>query len=160
MKVFIRKNATLDLGYEVVTIDDNNVEISCQPIVKSGIEKKTGILWYTLPENASNRKLINAAKITDGMVLEYRETRVLGPRAEGTGTKSLKWTDFLTDLEKETLELYKANCEARMQAEQERIKAEKEANKEQDKLDKSIARKEALIAKYQAELEALKGGNN
>lgn len=57
MEVSIKRNTTTPTGYELV---DNGVST---PIVKSVVEKKTGITWLVLPKNSTGRTLANAHKV-------------------------------------------------------------------------------------------------
>jgi hypothetical protein len=57
MEVFIKSNPNTPTGYELV---DGDVTT---PITKSVVEKKTGILWLSLPTNSTGRTLANEAKV-------------------------------------------------------------------------------------------------
>lgn len=105
---------------------------------KNFLEKKTGINWYHLPENSSNRKLIDARKLVDGYELTHRETRVIGA---STSKKSL--TEYMSE---EDLELYNAII---ARAEKAREEAKAKALSPEEKL-------RAQIAKLQARLDQLK----
>lgn len=54
-----------------------------------------------LPENPANRKWFKASQMKGRteIVLEYKETRVFGPRAEGSAGKK-SWVDYLNDEDK------------------------------------------------------------
>lgn len=140
MKVFIRQNVSIELGYEVVSIDELGNEI-VQPIVKKVTDNKGD--WYILPENPSNRKCISGNKIKDGLELVYKESKVLGPRTESAPRKGLE-----EYLEGEDKELY--------------LKLVEKAKTNRDAAKKPMTEREKLearIAKYMAQLENLKGGN-
>lgn len=120
MKTYITTNPSTPTGYEVtVTYDDGKVEHL--PIVKKEPDRETkgAFDWYILPENPSNRKMVNGKKIHDGMELTYRETRTLGPRTNEPNASpkmSTKgWMEYLTDEEKTIVEEIRVKAERRAQ---------------------------------------------
>lgn len=105
---------------------------------KYSYEKKTGINWYHLPENSSNRKVIQEKFLIDGYELKHKETRVVGSTG---GKKSL--TEYMSE---EDLALYN---EIIARAEKAREEAKAKAQSPEEKL-------RAQIARLTAKLEQLK----
>lgn len=102
---------------------------------KNSIDKKTGMAWYVLPENSSNRKFIQAKHLQDGYELKYRETRVY------TGTSSKKsLTEYMSE---EDLAEYNAII---ARAEKAREEAKAKAQSPEEKLRAQIERLEAKLA--------------
>ena len=106
---------------------------------KGSVDKKTGKIWYKLPENSSNRKFIREVDLVEGHELKYRETRILGTRT--TTNKSL--TEYMTE---DDLRLYNEIIE---RAEKAREEARQKSQSPEEKL-------RAQIAKLQAKLDQLK----
>lgn len=106
---------------------------------KGSVDKKTGKIWYKLPENSSNRKFIREVDLVEGHELKYRETRVLGSGA----TKSKYLMNYMTE---DDLRLY---TEIMTRAQNAREEAKR---KGQSPIEKLTAR----IAKLQSQLDQLK----
>ena len=118
--------------------DDNIVELT-----KVVHENKTGKDWIVLPENSSNRKVVDLAKVTEQpLELNYRETRVIGPRGSGK-----KLEDYMTPEERATVDAIMAACRERKLADKPQPKTE---------LQKAME----LVAKYQAKVAALQAAQN
>ena len=117
---------------------DNIVEVT-----KIVHENKTGKDWIVLPENSANRKVVDLAKVTDEpLELNYRETRVVGPRGSGK-----KLEDYMTPEERATVDAIIAACKERKLADKPQPKTE---------LQKAMD----LVAKYQAKVAALQAAQN
>ena len=108
---------------------------------KGSVDKKTGKMWYKLPENSSNRKFIREVDLVEGHELKYRETRILSART--TISKSL--TDYMNE---DDLKLYNEIIERAQQA---REAAKQKAQSPVEKMKAQIARLEARIKQYQNE---------
>lgn len=118
--------------------DDNIVEVT-----KVVHENKTGKDWIVLPENSANRKVVDLAKVTEQpLELNYRETRVVGPRGSGK-----KLEDYMTPEERATVDAIMAACRERKLADKPQPKTE---------LQKAMD----LVAKYQAKVAALQAAQN
>ena len=118
--------------------DDNIVEVT-----KVVHENKTGKDWIVLPENSANRKVVDLAKVTEQpLELNYRETRVVGPRGSGK-----KLEDYMTAEERATVDAIMAACRERKLADKPQPKTE---------LQKAMD----LVAKYQARVDALQAAQN
>ena len=106
-------------------------------------ENKTGKDWIVLPENSSNRKVVDLAKVTEQpRELNYRETRVVGPRGSGK-----KLEDYMTPEERATVDAIMEACRERKLADKPQPKTE---------LQKAMD----LVAKYQAKVAALQAAQN
>ena len=106
-------------------------------------ENKTGKDWIVLPENSSNRKVVDLAKVTEQpLELNYRETRVIGPRGSGK-----KLEDYMTPEERATVDAIMNACRERKLADKPQPKTE---------LQKAME----LVAKYQAKVAALQAAQN
>ena len=117
---------------------DNTVEVT-----KVVHENKTGKDWIVLPENSANRKVVDLAKVTEQpLELNYRETRVVGPRGSGK-----KLEDYMTPEERATVDAIMAACRERKLADKPQPKTE---------LQKAMD----LVAKYQAKVAALQAAQN
>lgn len=117
---------------------DNIVELT-----KVVHENKTGKDWIVLPENSSNRKVVDLAKVTEQpLELNYRETRVIGPRGSGK-----KLEDYMTLEERATVDAIMEACRERKLADKPQPKTE---------LQKAME----LVAKYQAKVAALQAAQN
>ena len=117
---------------------DNIVEVT-----KVVHENKTGKDWIVLPENSANRKVVDLAKVTEQpLELNYRETRVVGPRGSGK-----KLEDYMTPEERATVDAIIAACKERKLADKPQPKTE---------LQKAME----LVAKYQAKVAALQAAQN
>ena len=117
---------------------DNIVEVT-----KVVHENKTGKDWIVLPENSANRKVVDLAKVTDEpLELNYRETRVVGPRGSGK-----KLEDYMTPEKRATVDAIMAACKERKLADKPQPKTE---------LQKAMD----LVAKYQAKVAALQAAQN
>ena len=118
--------------------DDNIVEVT-----KVVHENKTGKDWIVLPENSANRKVVDLAKVTEQpLELNYRETRVVGPRGSGK-----KLEDYMTPEERATVDAIMEACRERKLADKPQPKTE---------LQKAMD----LVAKYQAKVAALQAVQN
>lgn len=105
------------------------------------VDKKTGRDVIKLPENSANRQWLMVDKIGEnGIELEYKATRMVGPRGSGK-----KLEDYLTDEERATIEAIKEACRQRKEADKPAPKSEI------DKLRDQIAKYQAKIAKLQEE---------
>lgn len=146
MKTTIIKNQEATTGYAIV-IEDNS---SDKRTIKLDKMDKNYPSLIVLPTNPANRKWISKAKLdaiknfpTDGLALEYKESKKLGPYTRET--KPLE--DYLDEEDRKTYlalqEKAKANKEAAIAA------AKAAANDPVKKL-------EMQIEKMQAQLKALR----
>lgn len=97
MKVYINNSIHSTTGYEIVIKDDEGLIVETKPIDTLVDDGKT----LKLPENPSNRKYFNLAKVeaADGIVeLTYKETIKLGNREPSESKKPLE--DYLNDEDK------------------------------------------------------------
>lgn len=125
---------------------DNIVELNDYVMV----DKKTGRDVIKLPENSANRQWLMVDKIGEnGIELEYKATRVVGPR----GSKK-DWREYLTEDERSELDHYEEGV-ARLRAiADENRRAEKETPKSEiEKLKDKIAKYQAHIAKLEEAAE-------
>lgn len=120
-------------------VEDNGELIEI--VDKGSVDKKTGKMWYKLPENSSNRKFIREVDLVEGHELKYRETRVLGTRT--AISKSL--TEYMSE---EDLELYNAII---ARAEKAREEAKAKAQSPEEKLRAQIERLKAKLAQLSEE---------
>lgn len=142
MKTFITTSSKAATGYELrVQNDDNSVDVMY-------IEKTYPNEPYTLvlPQNPSNRKYFNSKKVDaagGSIELTYKESKVLGPRAEG-GEPRKKLEDYMSDEEKATIQ-------AIMEAARKR---REEATKKvpMSPVEKAKRAYERAMAKYEEEL--------
>ena len=143
MKVYINNSIHSTTGYEIVIKDDEGLIVETKPIDALVDDGKT----LKLPENPSNRKYFNLAKVeaADGIVeLTYKETIKLGTREPGESKKPLE--DYLNDEDKA---LYLALVE---KAKNNRAEAHKKVPvTEKEKLQAKIARLQAQVAKMESE---------
>lgn len=115
------------LNNSIYMIDNNNDAVLIDPKNVTKNPDSKGKRWITLPPNSLNRKLV---------CLEYLmrvgEITFDNPIIRNPGSfKSEKWSDFLTDEEKETIAKIKADCEARMNSPIRKYLAEIEKRKAQ-----------------------------
>lgn len=99
MRTFIRSSKTTATGYELVTVDENNVE-NVYPI---NDQPKNEPYTLILPENPSNRKYFNSKKVdaAGGKIeLTYKESRTITKTGDSTPRKGLE--DYLEGKDKET----------------------------------------------------------
>lgn len=121
-------------------MEDGNNIVELTKVVH---ENKTGKDWIVLPENSSNRKVVDLAKVTEQpLELNYRETRVIGPRGSGK-----KLEDYMTPEERATVDAIMEACRERKLADKPQPKTE---------LQKAME----LVAKYQAKVAALQAAQN
>ena len=121
-------------------MEDDDIIVEVTKIVH---ENKSGKDWIVLPENSSNRKVVDLAKVTEQpLELKYRETRVIGPRGSGK-----KLEDYMTPEERATVDALMAACRERKLADKPQPKTE---------LQKAMD----LVAKYQAKVAALQAAQN
>lgn len=136
MRTLVRKNEMAVAGYEMVIVHDNGTEEVKE--VKVAWDNKS----LELPENPANRKWLFFSKIGNKEVieLEYRPTRVLGPRGETSTKKPLE-----EYLEGEDKEMYLKLVEKAR-------KAREEANKPKPmtELEKKLRAYEKAKAQYEA----------
>ena len=124
---------------KIIMEDGNNIV----ELTKVVHENKTGKDWIVLPENSSNRKVVDLAKVTEQpLELNYRETRVIGPRGSGK-----KLEDYMTPEERATVDAIMEACRERKLADKPQPKTE---------LQKAMD----LVAKYQAKVAALQAAQN
>ena len=124
---------------KIIMEDGNNIV----ELTKVVHENKTGKDWIVLPENSANRKVVDLAKVTEQpLELNYRETRVVGPRGSGK-----KLEDYMTPEERATVDAIMAACRERKLADKPQPKTE---------LQKAMD----LVAKYQAKVAALQAAQN
>jgi hypothetical protein len=143
MKVYINNSIHSTTGYEIVIKDDEGLIVETKPIDTIVDDGKT----LKLPENPSNRKYFNLAKVeaADGIVeLTYKETIKLGTKEPGESKKPLE--DYLNDEDKA---LYLALVEKAKAARAEAHK--KVPMTEKEKLQAKIARLQAQVAKMESE---------
>lgn len=143
MKVYINNSIHSTTGYELVIKDDDGIIIETKDIDTIVDDGKT----LKLPENPSNRKYFNLAKVeaADGIVeLTYKETIKLGTREPGESKKPLE--DYLNDEDKALyLELVEKAKAAKAEAHKKVPMTEKE------KLQAKIARLQAQVAAMESE---------
>ena len=121
-------------------MEDGNNIVELTKVVH---ENKTGKDWIVQPENSSNRKVVDLAKVTEQpLELNYRETRVIGPRGSGK-----KLEDYMTPEERATVDAIMEACRERKLADKPQPKTE---------LQKAME----LVAKYQAKVAALQAAQN
>lgn len=145
MKTTIIKNQEATTGYAIV-IEDNSGD---RQIIKLDKMDKNYPSLIVLPTNPANRKWISKDKLdaiknfpTDGLVLEYKESKKLGPYTRET--KPLE--DYLGEEDRKTY-----------LALQEKAKASKEAAIAAAKAaaNDPVAKLKAQIEKLQAQYTAL-----
>lgn len=111
----IRKSNESKLGYELA-ISDNGKVSTIQ------LNRKTTDNYLYMPDeviSATNRRLISMAMIdktletNDEFVITSKAPTIKSPNGT-TKKSSTKWTEFLTDEEKKTIEDIKSKCEQRM----------------------------------------------
>lgn len=141
MKVYLKRNPITPTGFELeCTYDDGHVEhVPVTDVTKDGKS-------YILPDNPSKRKYWSVKRVDEVPVeLTLKEPKTFGPRAS-TGERK-KLSDYLTDEERATIEGIWQACRERRDAER---------NKPMSEEEKLLAK----IAKYQAQLDALKNGGD
>lgn len=113
MKVIVRKSNNFASGYEMSVVDDTGVaqttELHFWSAGKTNPRYKTTLL---LPKNPANRTYFEAKQLEkagpEGVELEYRETRVLGPYNRGVVKK--EWTEYMTEEEKAQYDAIRHAC--------------------------------------------------
>lgn len=113
MKVIVRKSNNFASGYEMSIVDDTGVaqttELHFWSAGKTNPRYKTTLL---LPKNPANRTYFEAKQLDkagpEGVELEYRETRVLGPYNRGVVKK--EWTEYMTEEEKAQYDAIRHAC--------------------------------------------------
>lgn len=113
MKVIVRKSNNFASGYEMSIVDDTGVaqttELHFWSAGKTNPRYKTTLL---LPKNPANRTYFEAKQLEkagpEGIELEYRETRVLGPYNRGVVKK--EWTEYMTEEEKAQYDAIRHAC--------------------------------------------------
>lgn len=113
MKVIVRKSNNFASGYEMSIVDDTGVaqttELHFWSAGKTNPRYKTTLL---LPKNPANRTYFEAKQLEkagpEGVELEYRETRVLGPYNRGVVKK--EWTEYMTEEEKAQYDAIRHAC--------------------------------------------------
>lgn len=113
MKVIVRKSSNFASGYEMSIVDDTGVaqttELHFWSAGKTNPRYKTTLL---LPKNPANRTYFEAKQLEkagpEGVELEYRETRVLGPYNRGVAKK--EWTEYMTEEEKAQYDAIRHAC--------------------------------------------------
>lgn len=113
MKVIVRKSNNFASGYEMSVVDDTGVaqttELHFWSAGKTNPRYKTTLL---LPKNPANRTYFEAKQLDkagpEGVELEYRETRVLGPYNRGVVKK--EWTEYMTEEEKAQYDAIRHAC--------------------------------------------------
>lgn len=113
MKVIVRKSSNFASGYEMSIVDDTGVaqttELHFWSAGKTNPRYKTTLL---LPKNPANRTYFEAKQLDkagpEGVELEYRETRVLGPYNRGVVKK--EWTEYMTEEEKAQYDAIRHAC--------------------------------------------------
>lgn len=126
---------------ETIYMKDGDDIVECEKIVH---ENKTGKDWVVLPENSSNRKVVDLAKISETPIeLKYRETRVVGPR----GSKK-DWREYLTEDERLELDQYEEGIVRLRAIADEKRRAEKETPlTELEKAQREVAKWQAKVAR-------------
>lgn len=113
MKVIVRKSNNFASGYEMSVVDDTGVaqttELHFWSAGKTNPRYKTTLL---LPKNPANRTYFEAKQLDkagpEGVELEYRETRILGPYNRGVVKK--EWTEYMTEEEKAQYDAIRHAC--------------------------------------------------
>lgn len=113
MKVIVRKSNNFASGYEMSVVDDagmaTTTELHFWSAGKTNPRYKTTLL---LPKNPANRTYFEAKQLEkagpEGVELEYRETRVLGPYNRGVVKK--EWTEYMTEEEKAQYDAIRHAC--------------------------------------------------
>ena len=149
MKVYINNSIHSTTGYELVIKDDQGLVIETKDIDTIVDDGKT----LKLPENPSNRKYFNLAKVeaaNGDIELTYKETIKLG-----TVTRK-GWMEFLTDEERENLEeaervLEEMRTEYKRNAEARREESKSKPMTDLEKAKAKVARLMAQIAKMESE---------
>lgn len=128
-------------------MEDLNTNTTVE-VTKITHEKKTGKDWLTLPENSANRTFVSIDKINryGELVLEYKESRTLGPRDPEQTSKTDRpktprlsdLAEYLTEDEHKIYEELKAKAMARY--------AKVQKQNALDQMKKQIADLEAEIA--------------
>ncbi len=139
MKTYITRNSNTETGFELKIVNNDGSEVFKS--IKFSKPDKNGILWLVLPENPANRTymaLPKAQKIVDELELEYKETKVFGPR------NGKKIEDYLTAEEKKIIEEIMDKAKARKEADVPKEltpieKAQLEVEKAQKRLEKLLA---------------------
>lgn len=143
MKVYINNSIHSTTGYELVIKDDQGLVIETKDIDTIVDDGKT----LKLPENPSNRKYFNLAKVeaaNGDIELTYKETIKLGTRESGESKKPLE--DYLDEDDRE---LYLALVE---KAKKNRAEANKRVPMtDLEKAKAKVARLMAQIAKMESE---------
>lgn len=84
--------------------------------------------YIVLPENSANRKFCKTKKADMGIILEYKESRTLGPHDTKTPKTpkmpKIDWTKYLTEDEQKIVNEIKARCEERAQEDIKKAKIE------------------------------------
>ena len=149
MKVIVRKSEQFESGYEMSIVNDDGTasvqELKFWSAGKTNPRYKTTLL---LPKNPANRTYFEAKQLEkagpEGVELEYRETRVLGPYKVGVPKKP--WEEYMTEEEKAQYDTIREACFAR-KAEAEKPKELTEAEKLQLEIEKLTAKLAALQSK-------------
>lgn len=147
MKIYLTKNANKTAGVELHHTDDSGNVVAVQDVK---ITKDS--ICYELPANPSQRKWVNIKKFlamnVDSMELEYKAPRKL----------ATNWQSYLTDEEIATIKAIEDAAKARMEKALEEKATAEQADKEA-KRKAAAERKEAQVAKLEAQLAKLKGNN-
>lgn len=137
----------INLKNDKIYLVDGDVTTLCDTIVT---DKKTGKSVVKLPQNSANRKWLVVDKITDGMELEYKETKTFGPRLPGQSKKA--WFEYLEgDDYTNCMELLKQLDELKAIAEENKKRAmERPQLTEKEKLQLKIKKLMAQIEMLEA----------
>ena len=145
MKVLVRKNVSTKTGYELVVIDDNNVE-TVTAINENG-KGPDGPKYLKLPTNPANRQWLAISKVTgDELELTAHVTRTV------TSTERAPRKPDEDFLEGEDRKLY-------LELKEKARKAREEANKkpaltELEKAQLAVKRAEEKLAAAKAKAKA------
>ena len=134
--VKIIKSTTSTEGY---AIDDNGQVIDLTEKNRYIDKRRPDVLYYHLPKNSANRQYIAADKLSDGLVLEYKESRPTGAR----------------NVEKHPIEYYMNDDELAMYNEIINNAKARKAEAEKPKQLTEVEKLQAQIAKLTAKVAEL-----
>jgi len=140
MKNFIQTSKTSKTGFELLTIDDNNIET----IIPINDQPKNEPKTLILPENSSNRKYFNTDKIikNNGKIeLTYKETINIDRENPKSSKTIKKLEDYLNPEDRETFD---------------KLIKKAQENKKLEETKTPQKKLEEKIAKMMTELEEMK----
>ena len=141
--VKIIKSETSTEGY---AIDDNGQVVDLTEKNRYIDKRRPDTLYYHLPSNSANRQYIAADKLSDGLVLEYKESRPTGAR----NVEKFPIEHYMTEDELKTYNKIVENAKKK-KAEAEKPKQLTELEKAQIAYEKAKALVEKLTKESAAE---------